>query len=78
MKAVESNGSWALPFMSKVMVWCFVNDIHKVMTAFVLIMCVGLARADIRVNFQSIIVEFFSAISYIGFCEFSQVKVMLD
>jgi hypothetical protein len=55
-----------------------VNDIHKVMTAFVLIMCVGLARADIRVNFQSIIVEFFSAISCIGFCEFSQVKGMLD
>ncbi len=54
------------------------NDIHKVMTAFVLIMCVGLARADIRVNFQCIIVGCSSAIPYIGFCEISQVKVMLD
>jgi hypothetical protein len=35
MNSVGSHGSLSLLFMMRVMVWCFVSNTHKVMTAFI-------------------------------------------
>ncbi len=38
VKSVGSNSSLSLPFMMKVMVWCYVNNAHKVMTPIIFVM----------------------------------------
>jgi hypothetical protein len=64
MKSARNNGNWSLPFMMKVLVWCFTSDACKVMTVLFLVMFV-LVLLELAQQLPSKCYVVFSAISQI-------------